>query len=166
MAILFADIVGFTTMSSTLSPVTLVGMLNELFSSFDDLVEKYDLNKVKTIGDCYMVTSRPDIEGRDNQRIECSEVCNSGMDILAVLTAFNEKRPNFPLNLRVGINAGPVVAGVVGTQRFFYDIWGDAVNIASRMELTGLPGKIQVGRARSKPTFSRRGRTTNGRTRW
>lgn len=139
--ILFADIVGFTSRSSLMSPMEVVQMLNDIFSMFDDLVEKYDLNKVKTIGDCYMVTSVPAVEHEEN---ECSRVCHFALDMMEAIIFYNEVNPGEKLSMRVGINAGPVVAGVVGTKRFLYDLWGDAVNTASRMESTGVPGKIQV----------------------
>ena len=141
--ILFADIVGFTTMSSQMSPQQVVRMLNELFSMFDELVDKYDLNKIKTIGDCYMVSSVPVVEHDEN---DVSRVCYFALDMVEAIGRYNDKNRSTALNLRIGINVGPVVAGVVGTTRFLYDLWGDAVNVASRMESTGLPGQIQVTR--------------------
>ena len=135
------DIVGFTALSSNMSAVEVVNLLNELFVSIDDLVTKYDLNKVKTIGDCYMVTSHPDLE---DQHHECSVVCHFAVELLESLKLYNYTHPERNLEVRIGINIGPVVAGVVGTKRFLYDLWGDAVNVASRMESTSLPGRIQV----------------------
>ena len=142
--ILFGDIVGFTAMSSKMEPTELVRLLNELFILFDELVDKYDLNKIKTIGDCYMVSSVPLVEHDEN---ECTRVCHFALDMFDALARFNLKNLEHQLNLRVGINEGPVVAGVVGTKRFAYDLWGDTVNLASRMESTGVPGKIQVTKA-------------------
>jgi PAS domain S-box-containing protein len=139
--ILFADIVGFTKMSNSMDPVAVVQFLNNLFSRFDEALDKYSLNKVKTIGDCYMVTSIPGC--RDTSHA-CAAVCHFALDMIRQLEEYNKENPQNPLSIRVGINSGPVVAGVVGTKRFLYDLWGDAVNIASRMESTGVPGRIQV----------------------
>jgi PAS domain S-box-containing protein len=142
-AVLFADIVGFTSMSSTMEPREVVSMLNDLFSMFDEVVEKYGLNKVKTIGDCYMVTSVPAITTEDEAE-HCRIMCHFGLDMISTLQRYNSEGRDRKLDLRVGINCGPVVAGVVGTKRFLYDLWGDAVNLASRMESAGIPGRIQV----------------------
>jgi PAS domain S-box-containing protein len=140
--ILFADIVGFTDKTSLMSPHDVVTMLNNLFSKFDYLVGQYDLNKVKTIGDCYMVTSIPSSE-IDNDG--CSRVCMFALDLLKCVKAYNVSGPlHGHIDMRVGIACGQVVAGVVGTKRFLFDIWGDAVNVAARMEQHGLPGHIQV----------------------
>lgn len=139
--VLFADIVGFTRMSSQMTPIQVVELLNDLFSRFDECLENYGLNKVKTIGDCYMVTSIP---GSEDPQKACAAVCHFALDMVEQLKVYNERNPGRDLNIRIGVNCGPVVAGVVGTKRFLYDIWGDAVNIASRMESTGIPGEIQV----------------------
>jgi len=140
--ILFADIVGFTDKTSSMRPHDVVTMLNNLFSQFDYLVGHYDLNKVKTIGDCYMVTSIPSSE-IDNDG--CSRVCMFALDLLKAVKTCNMSGPQHGhLDIRVGIACGQVVAGVVGTKRFLFDMWGDAVNVAARMEQHGLPGKIQV----------------------
>lgn len=141
---LFADIVGFTRMSSQMTPQEVVTMLNTLFSAFDVLVDKYDLNKIKTIGDCYMVSSVPLVKHDDTA---CNRVCYFAQEMLDAIGHFNTANPGYDLNLRIGINTGPAMAGVVGCTRFVYDIWGDSVNIASRMESTGVPGKIQVTEA-------------------
>lgn len=121
--ILFADIVGFTKLSSRLDPIQVVKVLNDLFTRFDRLVELYDLNKVKTIGDCFMVTSVP---SEANARQGCLTVCHFAFDMVQALLGYNAEHSDEPLNLRVGINTGPVVAGVVGQKRFLYDLWGDA----------------------------------------
>jgi len=140
--ILFADIVGFTDKTSSMRPHDVVTMLNNLFSQFDYLVGHYDLNKVKTIGDCYMVTSIPSSE-IDNDG--CSRVCMFALDLLKAVKTYNMSGPQHGhLDIRVGIACGQVVAGVVGTKRFLFDMWGDAVNVAARMEQHGLPGMIQV----------------------
>lgn len=138
---LFADIVGFTRMASQMTPHEVVAMLNELFSMFDALVEKYDLNKIKTIGDCYMVSSIPVVKHDDN---DASRVCYLALEMIDAIGRFNNSHPEYNLNLRIGVNTGPAMAGVVGSTRFLYDIWGDSVNVASRMESNGIPGRIQV----------------------
>lgn len=139
--ILFADIVGFTAMSSNMTPGELVEVLNDLFTRFDQLVDQYGLNKVKTIGDCYMVTSIPSYR---NPEDAAGAMCHFSLDMVQALKQFNTENPANNLDLRVGINTGSVVAGVVGTSRFLYDLWGDAVNVASRMESTGIPSRVQV----------------------
>ncbi|PSB34660.1 histidine kinase [filamentous cyanobacterium Phorm 46] len=140
--ILFADIVGFTIISTRIEPMQLVAGLNQIFSAFDQLTEKYGLEKIKTIGDAYMVVgglpvSRPD---------HCEAIANMALDMRAYMQEveyiFGES-----LQIRIGINTGPVIAGVIGIKKFIYDLWGDAVNIASRMESHGKPGYIQVSDA-------------------
>lgn len=117
-------------------------MLNDLFSRFDYLVGLYDLNKVKTIGDCYMVSSIP---SSDIEYDGCARVCRFSLDLMKVVKEFNDSGPQQgPITLRVGISLGAVVAGVVGTKRYLFDVWGDAVNVAARMEQHGVPGQIQV----------------------
>ena len=170
--ILFADIVGFTKKSSTLAPIDVVRFLNDIFSRFDKRLDERGLNKVKTIGDCYMVTSIPGMADNvvchrywwktcilmffilfrflpdcKNPPKTAAAVCHFAMDMIIEIEKYNAENPEHPLNMRIGINTGPVVAGVVGTKRFLYDIWGDAVNVASRMESTGVPGRIQVTQA-------------------
>ncbi|CAB9497930.1 Receptor-type guanylate cyclase gcy [Seminavis robusta] len=120
------DIVGFTAMSSKMEPGELVKVLNDLFTRFDHLVERYGLNKVKTIGDCYMVTSIPSYQDPDSA---VAAMCHFALDMIDALRDFNGENPVNNLDLRVGINTGPVVAGVVGTSRFLYDLWGDAARV-------------------------------------
>mmetsp|Transcript_28291 Transcript_28291/g.43522 ORF Transcript_28291/g.43522 Transcript_28291/m.43522 type:complete len:522 (-) Transcript_28291:453-2018(-) len=144
-SILFADIVGFTSMSSCMEPKQVVEMLNELFSIFDDIVDTHELNKIKTIGDCYMVSSVP--SKAEDYYDDCVRLCDFALDMIQAIHDYNIKFPQYSLNLRIGLNCGPVVAGIVGTKRFLYDLWGDAVNTASRMESSGLPGKCQVTKA-------------------
>ena len=140
-SILFADVVDFTPWSERLPPAEVVGYLDHLFTHFDELAERYGLEKIKTIGDCYMVaagvpTPRPD---------HAQALALMALDMLeAIRTA--DQVAHLGLELRVGINSGPVVAGVIGRKRFLYDLWGDAVNTASRMESHGTPGRIQVTR--------------------
>lgn len=140
--ILFADIVGFTQLSQTISPEELVDMLNEVFSEFDNLAEKHGLEKIKTIGDSYMV-----VGGVPDERDDHAEaVADMALDIQKAASTF-ELPGGKPLQVRVGINSGSVVAGVIGRKKFIYDLWGDAVNTASRMESHGQAGRIQVTEA-------------------
>ena len=141
-SILFADVVDFTPWSERLPPAEVVGYLDHLFSHFDELAERHGLEKIKTIGDCYMVaagvpTPRPDHAGA---------LALMALDMLDAMRS-DEGVGSLGLELRVGINSGPVVAGVIGRKRFLYDLWGDAVNTASRMESHGTPGRIQITRA-------------------
>jgi adenylate cyclase len=142
VTILFTDIVHFTELSARVSAEELVALLNEVFSAFDDLVEKHGLEKIKTIGDAYMaVAGVPTL--RDDHP---DAVADFALDMLEAVKRLNASRAE-PIRLRVGMHTGPVVAGVIGTKRFAYDLWGDAVNTASRMESHGLPDTIQVTRA-------------------
>ena len=141
-SILFADVVDFTPWSERLAPAQVVGYLDRLFSHFDELAERHGLEKIKTIGDCYMVaagvpTPRPDHAGA---------LAAMALDMLAAMRSHEDVAP-LGLELRIGINSGPVVAGVIGRKRFLYDLWGDAVNTASRMESHGTPGRVQITRA-------------------
>ncbi len=142
VTLLFADIVGFTAMSSAMSPHELVSVLNEVFTVFDDLVEQHELEKVKTIGDAYMV-----IGGLlDTSTDHTQRVADLALDLSARLEAI-EAAARLGVQFRIGINCGPVVAGVIGTKKFIYDVWGDTVNLAARMESLGIPGRIQVSGA-------------------
>jgi class 3 adenylate cyclase len=139
VTVLFADIVDFTVMSEKLSPGEVVSLLNDLFSRFDLVAERRGLEKIKTIGDAYMVASGIP------EKSDCTAgpVAEFALDVQEEIRAFNEER-GMAIRMRIGINSGPVVAGVIGRKKFIYDLWGDAVNTASRMESHGLPGKIQV----------------------
>ena len=139
VSVLFADVVGFTPLSAELAPAEMVELLNEVFSYFDSLVEKYDLEKIRTIGDNYMVVS-----GAPRRRSDHAQaLARLALEMLRFLEFC--KNPSVRrLRFRIGINSGPVVAGVIGHTKFHYDVWGDAVNIASRMESQGAPGKIQI----------------------
>lgn len=140
--ILFADIVGFTGLSAQISPEALVALLNAVFSRFDDLVQDLGLEKIKTIGDAYMVAGGLPIPRPDHAQA----VADAALAMQRIAAEFS--RPDgTPLSIRIGINTGPVVAGVIGHRKFIYDLWGDAVNIASRMESQGEPGSIQVTEA-------------------
>ncbi|RZJ16861.1 MAG: adenylate/guanylate cyclase domain-containing protein [Haliea sp.] len=136
MGVLFADIAGFTQFSRALPPDALVFVLNQIFSSFDHLVERHGLEKIKTIGDAYMVVS--------HRRIV--DLCALALEMREALAAYNRANGT-ALEIRIGIHAGPAVAGVIGVKRFLYDVWGDTVNVASRMEASGEPGQIHVTEA-------------------
>jgi class 3 adenylate cyclase len=139
VTVLFADIVDFTPLSAGMSPLELVHLLNRIFSKLDELVETHGLEKIKTIGDAYMV-----VGGLPRQRDDHAEaVADLALDIREAVAHFH--RPDgTPIVMRIGIHSGPVVAGVIGTKKFIYDLWGDAVNTASRMESHGVAGAIQV----------------------
>ncbi|MEG4057569.1 adenylate/guanylate cyclase domain-containing protein [Microcoleus sp. Pol7_B2] len=139
--ILFADLVNFTQISTTMSATKLVYLLNEIFSTFDQLSEKHGLEKIKTIGDAYMVAAGIPIERPDH----AEAIAEMALDMLAAIKELNAKLDT-KFDLRIGINSGPVVAGVIGTKKFIYDLWGNAVNTASRMESHGITGRIQVSR--------------------
>jgi adenylate cyclase len=137
--ILFADIVGFTVYSKQVSPDKLVSILNEIFSIFDHLTDKYALEKIKTIGDAYMVAG-----GIPTPRDDHAEaIANMALDMREELEKFNGQNGH-TFQIRTGIHSGEAVAGVIGIKKFIYDLWGDTVNTASRMESHGLPGEIQV----------------------
>ncbi len=141
-SVLFADMVDFTPMSAEMTPVSMVELLNEIFSHFDGLVEKYDLEKIKTVGDCYMVAA-----GVPRPRADHAQsLVRLALEMREFIrkNGFNASRP---VDFRIGINSGPVLAGVIGRKKFIYDLWGDAVNIASRMESHGRGGVIQITRA-------------------
>jgi adenylate cyclase len=145
-SILFADVVDFTPLSDRLPPTEVVGILDQLFSGFDALVERHGLEKVKTIGDCYMASSGVPDPSPDHAR-KAALLALDMRDVVATWAVAGRSS----LELRIGINSGPVVAEVIGTKRFLYDLWGDAVNIASRMESHGTPGEIQITRATYEP---------------
>jgi adenylate cyclase len=138
-SILFADIAGYTERASDTSPEELVAFLDDLYTSLDALVTRHGLEKVKTTGDAYMVVSgvpqpRPD---------HLEALADLALEIADTVAGLTDSRGR-AVPLRIGLASGPVVAGVVGSQRFFYDVWGDAVNVASRMESTVTVGRIQV----------------------
>ena len=137
VSILFADMAGFTERASAMDPDELVRFLNRVFTDFDQLVETHGLEKIKTTGDAYMVVSGVPAPRPDHAQA-LARLAIAMRDIAADLR--DPHGSNVPI--RIGMGAGPVVAGVVGTRKFFYDVWGDAVNLASRMESTGVAGKI------------------------
>jgi guanylate cyclase len=138
VAILFADIVDFTPVSENLSPDELVQSLNSIFSKFDEIASAHGVEKIKTIGDAYMVMSGAPDPGKDVK--DLAAVALAIRDAAATQTLGN----GGPVSIRLGMDVGPVVAGVIGESRFIYDVYGDTVNTASRMESNGLPNKIQV----------------------
>jgi len=140
-SILFADVVDFTPWSEQQEPAEVVGYLDRLFTRFDELADRYGLEKIKTIGDCYMVAAGVPAARPDHARA----LALMAMDMLEAMSSNDDVGRGH--ELRVGINSGPVVAGVIGRKRFLYDLWGDAVNTASRMESHGTPGRVQITRA-------------------
>jgi adenylate cyclase len=140
--VLFADAVDFTPLAQRLSAAETVGILDRLFSRFDALVEQLGLEKIKTIGDCYMAAAGVPNPDPEHAR-KAARLALAMREVLATQAADGQPA----MQLRIGINSGPVVAGVIGTKRFLYDLWGDAVNTASRMESHGTPGEIQITRA-------------------
>ena len=156
-SILFADLVGFTPMTAEMEPEKMVELLNDIFSHFDDLAERHGVEKIRTIGDNYMVAS-----GVPSPREDHAEALASmALEMREYLAEFRDGSGR-RMQFRIGINSGPLVAGVVGRKKFQYDIWGDAVNIASRMESQGVPDHIQVTAAtrnliKDKFLFERRG---------
>jgi adenylate cyclase len=146
VTVMFSDLVKFTELSTGISPTQLVERLNEIFLAFDLLADKHGLEKIKTIGDSYML-----VGGLPTPRADHAQaVAAMALDMFTAIEEVNHKnRSNF--KIRVGIHTGPVVAGVIGKNKFNYDLWGDAVNIASRMESHGIPGQIQI----SESTYQR-----------
>ncbi len=135
VSVLFADVVGFTPLSARLDARTTVVMLNEIFTAFDEICQRHGVEKVRTIGDGYMV-----IAGAPEPRVDHAEVLGRvALEIAELMTDRDDE-----LRIRIGLNSGPAVAGVVGTTKFHYDVWGDAVNVAARMESTGEPSRIQI----------------------
>jgi adenylate cyclase len=142
VTVLFADIVGFTRLSESLSPERLVGLLNEVFTLFDAIADRRGLEKIKTIGDAYMAAAGLPEPAPDH----AERAADMALDLLVALENFNRESGN-TLQVRIGLHCGPVMAGVIGTRKFIYDLWGDAVNTASRMESHGVPGRVQVSDA-------------------
>lgn len=156
-SILFADIANFAQYAADRSPTEVVALLNQIFSAFDQLTEKHQLEKIKTIGDAYMVVSglptpRPD---------HLEALVEMALEMQTVMETFRHNGL-FDLKIRIGINSGPVIAGIIGYKRFSYDLWGDTVNVASRMESFGVLDKIQVtsevyDRLKDRYHFTKRG---------
>jgi class 3 adenylate cyclase len=141
VTVLFADIVGFTKLSASREPSEVVALLNGLFTQFDASAKKHGIEKIKTIGDAYMAVSGLPVPNPDHTK----QMMEMALDMLAAVKSYAVQL-QLPIAIRIGINSGPVAAGVVGTTKFIYDLWGDTVNMASRMESSGMPGAIQVTR--------------------
>lgn len=139
ISVLFADLVGFTPLTARMPPVDVVNLLNEIFSHFDSLVERYGVEKIRTIGDSYMVAAGAPVPVPDHAR----RLARLALEMRDYLQS-HEFAPDLHIEFRIGMNSGPAVGGVIGRKRFVYDVWGDAVNIASRMESQGVAGRIQV----------------------
>jgi class 3 adenylate cyclase len=146
VTVMFADLVNFTQLTESLAPEQMVGLLNTVFSGFDDLCEKYGVEKIKTIGDAYMVVGGLTRNKADYTR----DVADLSLEMREFVTN-NPGLSRYKLGIHTGIATGPVVAGVIGTKRFIYDLWGDTVNIASRLTDEAVPGVIQV----DKVTYNR-----------
>jgi class 3 adenylate cyclase len=157
ITVLFADLAGFTVRSAHETPAETVAVLNEVFSVFDGLVRRYGLEKIRTIGDSYMVAAGVPLARPDHAHA----ICAMALDLRREVARLNADH-DWDLSFRIGINSGPAVAGIVGREKFHYDLWGDTVNIASRMESHGLPDQIQVTelvyeRLKGDFVFERRG---------
>ncbi|MCL1465917.1 adenylate/guanylate cyclase domain-containing protein [Argonema galeatum] len=157
VTVLFADIVNFTELSSRIPAQKMVQLLNLIFSTFDRLADKHNLEKIKTIGDAYMVVGGVPLPKPDH----AEAIANMALEMQQEINNFYQDDGK-PFSLRIGINTGPAVAGVIGTKKFIYDLWGDTVNVASRMESQGEAGRIQVTaatyeRLNSQYVFEKRG---------
>lgn len=150
VTILFSDIVGFTQMSSLLTPSDLVALLNDLFTRFDKRAESLGLEKIKTIGDAYMAAGGVPVPRADHADI----VADMALGMLEDLAEFNRDN-QMSLQMRIGLNSGPVVAGIIGFTKFSYDLWGSTVNVASRMESSSVIGKIQISPSTAKALSGR-----------
>ena len=140
--VLFADIVGFTGLSESMSAESLVVLLNEVFTLFDGIADHHGLEKIKTIGDAYMAVAGVPVGAADHAQ----RAAHMALDMIGALERFN-LRDGHALKLRIGLHSGDVVAGVIGKRKFIYDLWGDAVNTASRMESHGVPGRVHLSDA-------------------
>ena len=144
ISVLFADIVSFTEMSEKISSEKIVGFLNDMFSQFDDLTETYGVEKIKTIGDSYMVVSGMTVQREDH----ALTLFNLAKEMIKISAQFKDHNGN-PIKLRIGINSGPAISGVIGKSKFAFDVWGDTINTAARLESYGTPDCIHM----SKNTF-------------
>jgi class 3 adenylate cyclase len=142
--VLFADLVGFSALTRRLSPGHLIEVLDLIFSRFDEAAAGHRIEKIKTIGDCYMAATGVLSEAEGAAAVEA--VADFGLDLLTIVRA-TAAEIGLPLGVRIGISTGPVVSGVIGRHKYSFDVWGDTVNLASRMESGGLAGRIQVSEA-------------------
>jgi len=136
---LFADVVGFTGLSERLSPHEAVELLNEVFTAFDRFADRYGVEKIRSIGDGYMVAAGAPIQRDDH----CDAIARMALDMRDWMTD-RRQSDSLPIQVRIGINSGSAVGAIVGTSKFHYDLWGDAINVAARMESLGEPGRIHV----------------------
>lgn len=143
VTVLFADLVGFSRWAASIAPEEVVEVLGHVFTAFDALTERHGLEKIKTIGDAYMVVAGVPTPREDHREV----MARMALEMLEAVQRMREA--GMSLDVRVGLHSGPVVAGVIGSRKFSYDLWGDTVNMASRLESHGLPGRIQV----SEPTY-------------
>lgn len=139
VSILFADMVGFTSLSERMDAAEVVSLLNDLFTRFDKLTEASHVEKIRTIGDAYMVVAGAPIPRADH----ATTIVDLAIAFADELVAFRKEK-NLDINFRIGINSGSVIGAIIGESKFHYDVWGDAVNLAARMESHGLPGRIQI----------------------
>jgi adenylate cyclase len=139
VTVMFADLVGFTSLSTQITPTMLVRLLDQIFSAFDELADRHGLEKIKTIGDAYMAAAGLPFPHQDH----ASAAVRMAMDMHGTIEKIS-RQSQWDLQMRIGICTGPVIAGIIGQNKFIYDLWGDTVNTASRMESHGLPGKTQV----------------------
>ena len=139
VSVMFADLCGFTALSRKTNPADLVAMLNGIFTAFDIIVERHGVEKIKTIGDCYMTVGGLPTHRDDHARV----VASASLEMVNALDQIN-KVNGTELQMRIGIHTGSVVAGVIGKIKFTYDLWGDTVNVASRMESSGMPGMVHI----------------------
>ncbi|MBE11142.1 MAG: hypothetical protein CMM35_12640 [Rhodospirillaceae bacterium] len=142
-SILFTDFVGFTKLTETLSPKTLIDLLHQVFCQFDKICKKYEIEKIKTIGDSYMCVSGI----TKNKKEHTQRICLAACEMLEYLSKANAQRSKLKMptwEMRLGIHTGPIICGVVGEDKFTFDVWGDSVNTASLMEQNGTPGKVNV----------------------
>jgi len=144
VTVLFADIVGFTTLSSQMEPGKLVHLLNHIFSNFDQMAEEYQLEKIKTIGDAYMI-----VGGLKTDSSGVEDIARLALDMNQFFKN-DALIHQFDLQIRIGFHTGPVTAGVIGLTKFSFDLWGDTVNTASRIESNSEPGKINVSEESKK----------------
>jgi class 3 adenylate cyclase len=149
VTILFLDLSGFTAMSSTMTPQEVVTTLNSIFTGFDDIVVHYGAEKIKTIGDCIMIATGLPEKRPDHARV----MLQIALELVQHVHRVNAQLGS-SINFRIGLNSGPVVAGVIGKVKYCYDCWSDSVNIASRMESTAPLGCIQVSRATYEQTYA------------
>lgn len=146
VAMLFSDFVGFTGLTRRIAPHRLIQLLNDLFSEFDAAAERHGIEKIKTIGDGYMAACGPPV----SESMRTISVVRFGLEMVAITERVSQKH-QVPISIRVGVHSGSLIAGVIGKSRFAYDMWGETVNMASRMESSGLPGRVQV----SESSFQR-----------